>query len=63
MSSIKETLIEKFDRKEATIGIIGLGYVGLPLLIRYLDEGYRVIGFDIDSDGRPRRRYLYLVLV
>jgi len=50
MSSIKETLIEKFDRKEATIGIIGLGYVGLPLLIRYLDEGYRVIGFDIDSD-------------
>ena len=37
------------DRK-ATIGIVGLGYVGLPLLLRYCEVGYNVIGFDIDSE-------------
>lgn len=32
-----------------TIAIVGLGYVGLPLLLAYARKGYRVIGFDIDS--------------
>ena len=36
-----------FDRK-ASIGIIGLGYVGLPLLIRFSEEGFQTIGFDVD---------------
>ena len=31
------------------IGIVGLGYVGLPLMLRYCEVGYRVIGFDIDQ--------------
>jgi UDP-N-acetyl-D-glucosamine dehydrogenase len=31
------------------IGIVGLGYVGLPLTLRYCEVGYRVLGFDIDS--------------
>ena len=34
--------------KSALIGIIGLGYVGLPLLLRYVSAGYRVLGFDVD---------------
>lgn len=42
-------LIEKFDRKTAKIGIVGLGYVGLPLMLRYCEVGYKVIGFDIDQ--------------
>ncbi|MCC8945712.1 nucleotide sugar dehydrogenase [Bradyrhizobium brasilense] len=42
-------LIEKLDRKTAKIGIVGLGYVGLPLLLRYCEVGYQVIGFDIDQ--------------
>ena len=42
-------LIEKLKKKEATIGVIGLGYVGLPLLLRYLQVGYKVIGLDIDE--------------
>lgn len=41
-------LLEKFQSKTATIGVIGLGYVGLPLALRFAEEGYRVIGFDID---------------
>lgn len=41
-------LIEKLERKTAKIGIIGLGYVGLPLMLRYSEVGYKVIGFDID---------------
>jgi UDP-N-acetyl-D-glucosamine dehydrogenase len=44
-----ESLCEKLDTKQATIGIVGLGYVGLPLVIRYSEIGYRVVGFDIDT--------------
>ncbi|MBF0264636.1 MAG: UDP-N-acetyl-D-glucosamine dehydrogenase, partial [Gammaproteobacteria bacterium] len=43
-----QKLISKFNNKQATIAIIGLGYVGLPLLLRYLSLGYKVIGIDID---------------
>lgn len=42
-------VIEKFETKTATIGIVGLGYVGLPLALRYSDIGYRVLGFDIHA--------------
>jgi UDP-N-acetyl-D-glucosamine dehydrogenase len=46
---MKGNLISKFERKTAVIGIVGLGYVGLPLAIRYTEVGYKVIGFDIDE--------------
>jgi UDP-N-acetyl-D-glucosamine dehydrogenase len=45
---MKSTLIQKLNNKKAVIGIVGLGYVGLPLTIRYCEVGYKVIGFDID---------------
>lgn len=35
--------------KKAVIGIVGLGYVGLPLALRFSEEGYSVVGFDIDD--------------
>ena len=38
-----------FTRDIRTVGIIGLGYVGLPLLLAYAKKGKKVIGFDIDS--------------
>lgn len=44
-----QKLIDKLNAKTAVIGIYGLGYVGLPLAIRYCEVGYRVIGFDIDA--------------
>lgn len=43
-------LLKKFEKKEATIGIVGLGYVGLPLMLRYVEVGFRVLGIDIDDD-------------
>ena len=41
-------LKEKIESRDARIGVLGLGYVGLPLLIEYVDEGFECIGFDID---------------
>ena len=46
---MKNTTIQKFADKTAKIGIVGLGYVGLPLMLRYAAIGYTVIGFDIDE--------------
>lgn len=46
---MKTDLIKKLNDKEAVIGIVGLGYVGLPLMIRYSEVGYKVVGFDIDN--------------
>lgn len=45
----EQQLIDKIANKTAVIGIIGLGYVGLPLMLRYVEEGYRVLGIDIDQ--------------
>lgn len=47
-------LIARIDRREAVIGIVGLGYVGLPLMLRFSEVGYKVIGFDIDRDKVDR---------
>ena len=48
MTSVKDALLEKIHAHGARIGIIGLGYVGLPLVLRFGDEGFTVIGFDVD---------------
>src|SRR4051812_8287030 len=42
-------LVRKMETRTATIGIIGLGYVGLPLILRYVEAGFKVLGFDIDQ--------------
>lgn len=44
-----ERLIQKILQKEVTVGIIGMGYVGLPLVLRFCEEDFRVLGFDVDS--------------
>jgi UDP-N-acetyl-D-glucosamine dehydrogenase len=41
-------LLEKIEKKQALIGIIGLGYVGLPLVLRFCEVGFKVLGFDTD---------------
>ena len=46
---MKNQLVVKLQSKSAVIGVIGLGYVGLPLVLRYAQVGYKVIGFDIDQ--------------
>lgn len=45
----KKTLVDRINDKTALIGIVGLGYVGQPLALRYSQLGYAVIGFDIDE--------------
>ncbi len=41
---------EFFASKDIKIGIIGCGYVGLPLALRFADVGQRVTGFDLDQE-------------
>lgn len=49
MTSTHHTqLLDRIERREALIGIIGLGYVGLPLALRFTQCGLKVLGFDVD---------------
>ncbi len=41
--------INKINNKEAIIAIVGLGYVGFPLMLRFAEMGFRVVGIDIDE--------------
>lgn len=47
---MQTALINKLNDKSAVIGIVGLGYVGLPLVLRFTEVGYKVIGLDIDEE-------------
>lgn len=49
MPASVESAIRKFNNRKAVIGILGLGYVGLPLMLRYNAIGFRVLGIDIDT--------------
>ena len=48
-TEIKE-LLEKIEKKEITVGVIGMGYVGLPLALEYALQGVNTIGFDLDKN-------------
>jgi len=49
-------LLEKLQGGDATCGVIGLGYVGLPLVMELVDAGFRVIGYDVDEGKVERLR-------
>ncbi|MBW2275693.1 MAG: nucleotide sugar dehydrogenase [Deltaproteobacteria bacterium] len=49
MSRLEE-LSERIESREARIGVIGLGYVGLPLSLEFAKAGFEVVGFDIDAE-------------
>jgi UDP-N-acetyl-D-glucosamine dehydrogenase len=44
-----DELIRKADRREALFGVVGLGYVGLPLAVELGKAGYRVLGYDVSA--------------
>ena len=46
----KEQLLEKINNKTAIVGVIGLGYVGLPLAVEKANAGFKTIGFDIQKE-------------
>jgi len=50
MLNYKMNLIEKLQNKSAKLGVVGLGYVGLPLAVEKAKAGYEVIGFDIQDE-------------
>lgn len=45
----KNELLDKINVKIAKVGVVGLGYVGLPLAATFLNKGFSVLGFDIDA--------------
>ena len=47
--AVEHPLAEKLAQKTAVIGVIGLGYVGLPLISAFFHKGFRAIGFDVDG--------------
>ena len=63
---IKEVLSQKIDKKEIIVGVVGLGYVGLPLAVEKAKAGFKTIGFDVQKEkgcpsGHPFS-YIYLQL-
>lgn len=46
---MNSTLLSKIDKKQSVVGVVGLGYVGLPLLLCFVEKGFHVIGLDIDG--------------
>src|SRR3954466_12977158 len=55
----KDLLLDKIDKRTARIGIIGMGYVGLPLAVEFARAGFHVLGYDVServvkqiNDGR-----------
>ncbi len=45
----KDDIIKKIENREARIGVIGLGYVGLPLAVEFGHKGFRAVGFEVDE--------------
>ncbi len=48
--TVAQDLINKAERRQILFGIVGLGYVGLPLAVELARAGYRVLGFDVNAD-------------
>ena len=46
---MKKELLEKIKNKEITVGVVGLGYVGLPLAVEKAKAGFKTIGFDVQK--------------
>ena len=48
-SKVAESLLERIERRDIVFGIVGLGYVGLPLAVELAQAGYRVLGYDVNQ--------------
>ena len=44
---IKENVLKKIEQREIVVGVVGLGYVGLPLAVEKAKAGFKTIGFDV----------------
>ena len=50
MTTNKETLLHAIEERKAKVCVLGLGYVGLPLAVRFTEAGYPVVGIDVDKE-------------
>ena len=50
ITSTYTKLIDQIETKDFTIGIVGLGYVGLPLACEFINNGINVIGIDVSEE-------------
>jgi len=48
-SKVADSLLERIERRDIVFGIVGLGYVGLPLAVELARAGYRVLGYDVNQ--------------
>ena len=53
MSTLQDNLQKKFEDRSALIGVLGMGYVGLPLAVIFADAGFNVVGIDPDERTIP----------
>src|SRR5947199_7832732 len=53
-SLLHQQLLERIKARKANIGVIGLGYVGLPLAVEFARQGFNVYGFDVDESKTNR---------
>ena len=49
LTSSSTTLLEKIETRQAVVGVIGLGYVGLPLAVAFGEAGFRTVGIDLSK--------------
>ena len=47
---MKATLLKKIKERTITVGVVGLGYVGLPLAVEKAKAGFKTIGFDVQKE-------------
>ena len=47
--SLKQALLDRIEKRDALVAVVGLGYVGLPLAVEFAEVGFRVIGLDISA--------------
>lgn len=50
MSKSVTDLLQKLETRQAQVAVLGLGYVGLPLVVVFAEAGFRVVGFDVDAN-------------
>ena len=53
---MKVELLNKIDKREIVVGVVGLGYVGLPLAVEKAKAGFKTIGFDVQEEKSGKRR-------
>ncbi len=53
-SELLDSFLKRVETREAVVGVVGLGYVGLPLVLLYEEAGFSVVGFDVDAEKAER---------